>query len=213
MNNKIVIIGGGGHCKVIINTIKKLNCFEILGYTDNTDKGFLLGVKYLGKDSILSDIIKKNKNCSAVIGIGGVEISKKRKEIYKMLKDMGFELPVIISKDAIISEEVSIEEGTVILEDAIINVGSKIGKCVIVNNGAIVERDCIINDFAHLTPMTRISSCVNIGNNAFIGSGAIISRNRKVLDNCFIGAGAVLINDTTKEGLYLGVPAVLKTGN
>ncbi|HCY74474.1 MAG TPA: serine acetyltransferase [Ignavibacteriales bacterium] len=213
MKNKIVLIGGGGHCKVIINTIKKLNNFEILGYTDNTDKGFLLGVKYLGTDSALLDIIKENKNCSAVIGVGGVTISNKRQEIYKMLKEMEFELPVIISRDAVISEDVSIGEGTVVLEDAIINVSSQIGKCVIVNNGAIIEHGCVINDFAHLTPMTRISSGVNIGNNSFIGSGAIISRNRKVLENCFIGAGAVLVSDATKQGLYLGVPAILRTGN
>ncbi|OGU64880.1 MAG: hypothetical protein A2W30_02780 [Ignavibacteria bacterium RBG_16_36_9] len=208
MKDKIVIVGGGGHAKVIINTLKKLDNYEILGYTDIMNKGLLIGVNYLGNDEVLSDIIKEHKNCKAAIGIGGVTISYSRQEIYTMLKEIGFGLPVIISKDAAISDEVSIGEGTVILEEAVINVSSDIGKCVIVNNGTVVEHDCIVGDFAHLAPMTRISFGGRIGKNVFIGSGAIIIQNKKVLDNCLIGAGAVVFNDTTIEGIYLGVPAL-----
>ncbi len=213
MSNEIVIIGGGGHAKVIINTIKKLNNYEILGYTDKVNKGILLGVKYLGDDSVLQDILKIQKNCQAVLGIGNVGVTYKRQEIFIMLKKIGFELPVIISKSAIIEEEVSIGEGTTVLEDAVINSGSVIGKCVIINNGTVVDHDCIVNDFAHLTPKTRIGSGVTIGKNALIGSGAIIAHNVKVLDNCLIGAGAVLTNDTSIEGKYLGMPALLKGNN
>ena len=78
MKDKIVVIGGEGHAKVIINTIKKLDSYEILGYTDIVNKGLLIGVKYLGNDEVLSDIIKEHKNCKAVIGIGQTEVSKKR---------------------------------------------------------------------------------------------------------------------------------------
>lgn len=210
MKNKIVIIGGGGHSKVIINTLKKLDEYEIIGYTDFSDKGILLGVKYLGTDTVLSEITKTYPKCKAVIGIGGVFISDKREKIFQDLKKMGFDLPVIISKDAIIGEEVKIDEGTIILEEAIVGAGSKIGKCVIINNGAIVEYDCNIDDFVHLTPKSKISYEVNIGRNSFIGTGAIIKNNIKVYKNCFIGAAAVLLGNTIKEGLYLGIPAQLK---
>ncbi|MDP2363708.1 MAG: hypothetical protein Q8M94_08055, partial [Ignavibacteria bacterium] len=134
MKNKIIVIGGGGYAKVIISAIKKLDEYEIIGYTDPLDKGSVLGIKYLGTDDVLKNIIKKNKNCKAVIGVKNSLISKKRNRLFEMLKTIGFNLPVIVSKSAIINEGVSIGEGTIILEGAIINVGSVIGRGVIVNS-------------------------------------------------------------------------------
>lgn len=211
MKDNIVVIGGGGHAKVIINTIKKLDNYNIIGYTDNSNKGLLLGVKYLGTDANLSEIFEKHNNCRAALCVGGVTISNKRQQIFEMLKHIGFELPVITSKEAAVSEEVSIGEGTVVLENAVINASTKIGKCVIVNNGTVVENDCVVGDFAHLTPMTRIGCGAKIGKNAFIGSGAVILQNKMVLENCFVGAGSVLTEDTMSEGIYLGVPALFKS--
>ncbi len=207
MKDKIVVIGGGGHGKVIISTIKKLENYEILGYTDLNDKGLVLGANYLGTDEVLSTVLGKNKNCKAVIGIGCVRISDKRLEIYKMLKETGFELPIIISKDAIVNEEVIIGEGTVIMEKAIVNVSSNVGKCVIINSGVIVEHDCMVGDFVHLAVGAIISGGVEVGDNSIIGLGANVLHSKRIGNNCLIGAGAVVIKDITQEGTYFGVPA------
>lgn len=210
MKDKIIVIGGGGHAKAVISIVKKLDEFEILGYTDPINKGSLLGVKYLGTDDIANEIIKKLKTCKAVIGVGNISISDKRQKIYKMLKRTGFELPAIISKSAIVNKEVSIGEGTVIFEDVIINVCSSIGKCVIANTGAIVESDCKIGDFVHLTPLVRIGSGVKIGSNSFIGSGTLVNREIEIGENCLLGAGSVVIENIIRAGTYLGVPAVIR---
>lgn len=207
MKEKIVVIGGGGHAKVLINILKRLNKYQILGYADLMDKGVVQGLQYLGNDGILNGIIKNNKKCSAVIGVGNVRISDTRRKIYKMLKNIGFDLPVIISPNAIVSDDVIIDEGTAIFDGAIINSGTIIGKCVTVNNAAIVEYDCKIGDFVHLTPCTILSFGVEVGNSSFIGSGAIISQNIKIAENCLIGGGSVVIKDALLEGTYLGVPS------
>jgi sugar O-acyltransferase (sialic acid O-acetyltransferase NeuD family) len=207
VKDKIVVVGGGGQGKVIINTIKKLDNYEILGYTDLINKGLILGAKFLGNDEVLPNILNEHINCKAVIGIGYVQISNKRREIYKMLKEIGFELPVIISNNAIVNEEVSVGEGTVILERAIINVSSKVGKCAIVNTGAIIEHDCIVSDFVHLAVGAIISGGVEIGDESIIGVGAKVIQYKKIGKNCLIAAGTVIIKDTLQEGIYFGVPA------
>ena len=208
MKDKIVVVGGGGHAKVIINTVKKLNNYEILGYVDLIDRGLLLGIKYLGTDAVLLSIIKEHKNCKAVIAIGNTVISNKRYEIYKGLKDIGFQLPVVISKKAIVNEEVRIEEGTVLLDRVIINVGSSLGKCVIVNTGAIVEHDCEIGDFTHIASGAILSGGVKINKNSMVGSGATILHNKKIGKNCLVGSGAVVTKNCLEPGIYIGVPAI-----
>ena len=207
MKHKIIVIGGGGHARLIINTIKKLDNYEILGYTDFTNKGLLLGVKYLGDDKVLLDIVKEHKNCKAVIGIGNKEISNTRQKIYKMLEEIGFDLPVIISKNAIVNEEVNIGEGTVILEKALINVSSNIGRCVIINTGAIVEHDCKIGNFVHMSVGAIIGGEVKVDDNSIIGVGAKVIQGKSVGKNIIIGAGSIVIKNTLNEGTYFGIPA------
>ncbi|MBS4034543.1 MAG: acetyltransferase [Ignavibacterium sp.] len=206
MKDKIVIIGGGGHAKSVISTIKKLDRYEILGYTDFKDNGPILGIKFIGSDEILPDILIKNVNCKAVIGIGSVGLSDKRIETYNMLKEIGFELPAIKAKSAIVKEEVSIGEGTVLLENVTVGIGSKIGRCVIINAGSIIYHQCSIGDFVHLAPMTYISSSSVIGNNSFIGIGAAITENIEIDESCLIGAGAAILNNVKKNDKYFGIP-------
>lgn len=207
MKDRIVIIGGDGYSKVIINTIKGLNNYEILGYTDKTNKGLLFGISYLGTDEVLSDIFKANKNCKAVISIGNTDTSVDRQEIYKLLKEIGFELPKIISKSAIVNEDVSIGEGTIIMEKAMINVCSDIGKCVIISSCAIVEHDCKVGNFVHMASGAIIGGDVKVDDNSIIGAGAKVIQGRRIGKNCVIGAGSVVINDILIEGNYFGIPA------
>lgn len=207
MKDKIVVIGGGGHAKVIINTLKKLGNFEILGYTDLIDNGLILGIRYLGTDNVLSKIIEDFPNCKAVIGISGVTISDKRRVIYSMLKELGFDLPIIISPTALVNEDTSIGEGTVILSGAYVKVDAVLGKCVIVNTGSIIEHDCKLGDFVNVTAGAIVGGGVEIGDNSMVGVGAKIIQYKKITKNCLIGAGTVVIRNINEEGTYFGVPA------
>jgi sugar O-acyltransferase (sialic acid O-acetyltransferase NeuD family) len=206
---KILVVGGGGHAKVLISIIKKLKEYEVLGYTDFNDNGKILDVNYLGKDEGLADILHSNPNCYAAIGIGGGEINYKRKEIFDYLKKIGFNLPCIASPNAIINEEVSIGEGSVIFDGAIINAYSEIGVGVIVNTNTTVEHDCKIGDYVHIAPGVTINGGVKIGNYSFIGAGATIIQYKTIGEDCIIGAGAVVIDDCLKSGRYVNVPARL----
>lgn len=204
---ELIVIGGGGHAKAVISALKKLKAFEIIGYMDVKDKGDVLGVRYAGSDEDLKAIKQKYPGCLAVIGIGCVTISDKRKRIKAQLEQLGFELPAIVSLEATVNEDVYIGKGTVVMDGAILNPGTRIGECVIVNTNSCIDHDCRIGDFVHIAPGATLSGGVTVGDNSIISAGATVIHGIKICANCIIGAGATVTQDCLISGTYVGVPA------
>jgi len=204
---KIVLIGGGGHCKVVISILKKLDTFEIEGIVDNYKAGSLIsGIKIIGTDNDLKDIHKSGINY-ALITVGSIKDNTKRCKLFNMAREIGYDFPVIISPEAIVDESIKIGEGTVIMPGSIINVDSSIGKNCIINTGAIIEHDCKIGNHCHIAPGVHISGEANIGELSFLGIGAIIIQGIKIGKNVTIGAGSVVIKDISDNVIAVGNPA------
>lgn len=211
MAENIIVIGGGGHAKVLISMIKKIKDFNLVGYTDVKDNGSLLGVKYLGCDSMLEEIREKLKVNLAAIGVGMININLERENIFKSLKAFGFKLPVIISPSSIVNECVIIDEGSVVFDGVVINSGSKIGKGCIINTNCTIEHDCNINSFSQVCPGAVLSGGVEVGKHCLIGSGVSVKQYLRITDYCVIGVGAAIIKDCNEPGIYAGVPARRRT--
>ena len=207
--DKIIVIGGGGHAKVIISILKKLKSYEVSGYIDKIDKGKILNVNYLGNDGITEGLFKEKNVKNAVIGIGHLKHTDTIQKIYAKLSKIGFSFPIIISPDSIVNEDVKISEGTVVMDGVIVNSGTKIGKFCILNTKSSIDHDCEIGNFVHIAPGVTLSGGVKIGNNSLIGSGATVIQYKTIEDNCIIGAGTVVVKDCLKSGTYVGIPARL----
>lgn len=207
---KIIVIGGGGHAKVVISLIKKIKGWHLLGYLDDENKGKILGVQYLGNDKHLKILKEKHPQCAAAIGVGSVAVSDKRRKIKEHLEDKGFHLPTLVSPSAVTNEDVSIGKATVILDGVVVGAGTKIGEGVILNTSCSVDHDCQIGDFVHVAPGVTISGGVVIGAQCLLSVGATVIQYKTIADNCLIGAGATVIDDCPKAGCYLGTPARLK---
>ncbi len=205
--DKIVVIGGGGHSKVVISILKKINKYKIFGYTDPVDKGDILSIPYLGKDSVLRDLINKMNVRLAVIGMGQLGDSINRQKKVMELKKLGYIFPKIISPLATLNEDVCIDDGTVVMDNVTINPCATIGEFCIINTGSIIEHDCVIGNHVHIAPGTIVSGGVGIGNNVFVGAGSTIIHSRNVTDNCIIGAGSLVLRNCEISGTYLGIPA------
>lgn len=203
---KIIIIGGGGHAKVLISVIKKSSLFEIVGYVDIIDRGTILGVKNIGNDNILDEIYSRGI-LKAAMGVGQVVVSLKRFEIIQKIKEIGFSFPIILSKDAIVNDAVSIEEGSQVFDGVVINSGTTIGTFSVINTNSTIEHDCIIGNFCHIASSAVLSGGVEIGSLSMIGSNAVVIQNKKICTNCMIGAGSVVTQNLTEEGVYVGNPA------
>ncbi len=205
--DKIVVIGGGGHAKVVIAMLHKLSGFEVVGYVDPNGDKPVLGVPHLGDDSKLSELRDQRNVSTAAIGVGHVHDCKARKSIHSMLLALDFQLPPIISPTAIINEGVTVGEGTVVMDGVILNPGTMVGPACIVNSGAIIEHDCQIGAFTHIAPRAVLCGDVTVGNATLIGAGSIVLPGITIADNCIIAAGATVVRDCMVGGCYAGIPA------
>ncbi|QCX32362.1 acetyltransferase [Caloramator sp. E03] len=209
---KIVLVGAGGHCKVIIDIIKSIEEFEIVGITDKSNIcGNLLGIPIIGDDEVLQDLFNKGVEY-AFVSLGSIDNLAFRYELYKKLKQIGFKVPTLIHKNSIVSPYASIEEGVCIMANAVVNANAYVGKNSIINTSSIIEHDCIIGDNCHISPGAKLGGNCKIGNNVHIGIGATVIHSINIGENTTIGAGAVVIDNIGDNKVAVGVPAkIIKT--
>lgn len=201
MPKNVVIIGAGGHAKVIADIITKSNDNVIGFLDDNLDiqsKTIYLNKTVLGttKD------IDKYKEYYFIIGIGNNNIRENIANSYDL------KWYTAIYPNAIIANEVSIEEGSVVMAGSIINTGTKIGKHCIINTKSSLDHDNIIENYVHISPGATLAGTVHIKEKTWICAGATIINNITIAKNNIIGAGSVVIKDINEtNGTYVGVPA------
>jgi sugar O-acyltransferase (sialic acid O-acetyltransferase NeuD family) len=205
----IIVIGGGGHAKVVISILRKLKSYRILGYTDLKDNGDILGSAYLGTDDKLEPWSTGREKRSAVLGIGQVGTGKTRDEFWTGLKPLSLEFPLIVSPTAVVNEGVTIGEAGVVMDGAVINSGAAVGRGVIVNTNSTIEHDVVIGDWVHIAPGATLSGGTTVGRYSMVGAGATVIEGINIAEGCMIGAGATVVHDLTEPGVYVGCPARL----
>ena len=199
MSHDVIIIGAGGHAKVIADIVVKNND-TLLGFLDDNKAkdDFVLGYPILGKSD---DIYSFADRSVFIIGIGDNYIRKSISDKYNVTWHTA------IHPSTNIGIDVTIKEGTVIMANAVINTSAKIGRHCIINTGAIVEHDNIISDYVHISPNVSLGGMVSIGDCTHIGIGANVRNNINITSNCVIGTGAAVVSDIIEDGVYVGVPA------
>lgn len=201
---KIIIIGAGGHSRVILDILIKCNR-NILGFLDDNAVGTINGYNILGK---VADCCQYADDAIFVIGIGNNKIRKKIANDYKQLN-----WTTAVHPNAIIATDVQISNGAVVMANAVINTGAKIGNHSIINTGAIVEHDCIIADYVHISPKVALGGTCQIGEGTHLGIGSTVINNINICNDCIIGAGGVVVKNINKSGTYIGIPTQLAQGN
>ena len=189
---KLLLIGGGGHCKSVIDVIEQEGRFEIAGIIEPPE---LLGSKVLnytviGSDNDLHHLAQKYQY--ALITVGQIKSPSLRIKLFELAKEAGFLLPCIISPQAYVSKHATIGEGSIIMHDALINANVTIGKNCIINTKALIEHDSMIEDNCHISTGTIINGGVTVKKNTFIGSSAVTKEFITIKENSFIKAGSVV---------------------
>ena len=185
----IIIIGGGGHAKVVISIIKKLKAYNIIGYTDLTDRGYLLGIPYIGTDN---EVLNYSKQTLLALGIGQINNLEFRRKIVSHFIDKDYTFATLISSNSIINEDVNVGVGTVVMDGVIINSCSLIGDYSIINTKVSVDHDCVIGDFVHIAPGATVCGNVRISDGSFVGAGTTIVNGVVLNHNSFIKANALV---------------------
>ena len=197
MNKKVIIIGAGGHGRVVADIVR-LNGDEVIGFIDDNKTGIVNGYEVLGT---IKDIGKFDCYYFAAIGDNAT-----RQKI--MEKDVKWY--TAIHPSAVVAKDVEIPCGVVIMANAVVNPGSVIGKGVIINTAATVDHDNVIGDFVHLSPGVHLAGTVTIKERTWVGIGAIVINNVTICSDAMIGAGTVVAKDIEESGTYIGVPAKMR---
>ncbi|MFH2138222.1 MAG: acetyltransferase [Candidatus Omnitrophota bacterium] len=207
MKKKIILIGGGGHCKSCIDIIEAEGNFQIAGIVDFKEKlhSSIMGYEVLACDNELEKL--NSRGVHFLIAIGHLKSTAKRIEKFEFLENLKAKFPLIISPDACISKHANLGYGTIVMHKASVNAGANIGKNCIINTGSIIEHDVLIGDHCHISTGVVINGECRIGKGTFVGSNAVIANNINIAENVVIGAGAVVVHSIDSVGTYVGVPA------
>jgi len=207
--DEIILLGGGGHAKVLIDLINTSMQFEISGILDTQlEIGTkVLNVPVLGDDDLLSGLYSKGiKN--VCIAIGSVKDNARRRILFDKVKQMGFLVPYLLHPQAIIvSKNVHFSEGVQIMAGVNVQTDSLFKENTIINTGAIIEHDCSIGSHVHICPGAVISGGCTVGDGAFIGAGATVMQEINIGKCVTVAAGAVVVKDVPDRSMVKGVPA------
>jgi len=202
---EIVILGGGGHSKVLVDAIASSGKYKVKGILDPClRKGSkAAGCLVLGNDAAL----KGMKGVCVTIGVGTVKASAKRKDMQRKASKSGFCLPPIAHARAYIAKTAKLGDGSQVLTGAVVNPGARIGAGAIINTKAIIEHDCSVGAYSHVASGAILGGGVKTGECCHIGMGAKILQGVKIGKNATVGAGAVVIRDVPAGRTVAGIPA------
>ena len=196
--NRLVIIGAGGHGKVIADNALK-NGYTDICFADDRAAGTCMGLPIIGTSAELEAL--DDGRTEFLIGIGSNQVRK------RIAERAALPWATLIHPSAQIAADVTLGSGTVVMAGAVINASAKVGAHCIINTGAIVEHDNVLGDYVHLSPRTTLSGTVAVGECAWLGTGTSVINNVEICSNATVGAGSVVIRSIRKEGTYYGIIA------
>lgn len=205
MRRSLILVGGGGHCKSVIEAAQSAG-FDIKGILDMPERvgEECLGIKVIGTDN---DIPLYVKDYDFVVTLGFIKNPDRRVLIHEMISRNDGRMATIIAPTAHVSKYASVGHGSVILHNAAINACAKVGIGCIINTGSIIEHDAIIEDYCHISTGAIVNGTCHIGTGTFIGSGSVVCNGIYIKNNTVVGAGAVVCHDIEESGTYIGIPA------
>ncbi|MGE4506738.1 MAG: acetyltransferase [Desulfovibrionaceae bacterium] len=207
MNAPVVVIGSGGHAKVLVDALR-LAGKTIIGLTD-ADPGrkgsLVLGYPVLGGDEALAaygpdDILLVN-------GVGGARSMAARRAVYERLRARGFRFAPVVHPAAWVSGDATLAQGAQVMAGAVIQPGARVEENAIVNTRASVDHDCRVGAHSQVAPGAVLCGAVEVGPGSLVGAGATVRQNVRIGRGCVIGAGAAVTSDVADEQTVWGVPA------
>ncbi len=206
MTSGVVIIGGGCHAKVVIESLRASGqAVAAIVDADPTPRT-VLDVPVVGDDLKLAELREQGLS-SLFVAIGD---NRLREKLGRKGRELGFTLVNAIHPSAVISPTVRLGEGVAIMAGVAINADSQVEDLAIINTGAVVDHDCRLGAACHLGPASALAGNVTLGERAFLGVGARVIPGVTIGADTIVGAGGVVVRDLPDGVLAVGVPVKIK---
>lgn len=204
----LIVLGGGGHARVVIQAAQSRGEWNVVGYVDpNKRDASRLGTRYLGEDAAKVALDPAFANCRFVLGVGSTFEARVRREIVQQSRVPAGRWATVVHARAVVSPTATLGPGTVVLAGALVNAGASVGAHAIVNSGAILEYDSVLGAFVHAAPAVVVAARARIGEGAYLGIGCRIRERLTLGENVKVGMGAVVLRSVPDGRVVIGVPA------
>jgi acetyltransferase EpsM len=198
----LVVLGGGGHARVVIQAAQSSREWNVIGYVDPVKRdASRLGVPYLGEDAAKVVADPALARASFVLGVGSTFQARVRREIVERCRLSPARWASVVHARAVVSPTAQLGPGSVVLAGAVVNAGAQVGAHSIVNSGAIVEYDSVLGAYVHAAPAAVVAA------RAYLGIGCRIRERLTLGENVKVGMGAVVLRSVPSDRVVIGVPA------
>lgn len=204
--NKLVIVGAGGHARVVASVLDYHSEWEVVGVADRNESNLneiIYKYRIITTWDRLYELRKQGIN-HAVLAIGD---NKEREEMFYYVKELGFTVTTLIHPTAFTEKSILLGEGTLVCAGVVLSTEVKVGENSIINTGALVDHETKIGNHVHVGPGVVISGRVDVGDYSFLGVGTRVIDKIKIGRNVVAGAGSVVINNIPNNVTVAGVPA------
>ena len=201
----IVVWGGGGHGHVVVDLLRAVGGWDLVGILDNLNPqgARIMGVPVLGDADQLPRLRKQGvAHVAVAIGESGA-----RERMLAQAVALGFQMPTLIHPACVVSPAAAIGPACVLCAGAIVGPQAVLGAGVIVNTRASVDHDVRLGDFAHVAPGATVCGFVTVGRGTWIGAGAVVRDHLAIGDRVMVGAGALVLKNVPDGLTVYGNPA------
>lgn len=202
-----VIIGAGGHGRVVLDILLAAGYNNILGFLDSDIQLHgrrMDGMPVLGSLDLLDELIAQKDVGSAIVAIGN---NGTRRHYAETLEARGLELLNAIHPSANIARNARLGRNVVVAAGATVCCHCQIGNSAILNTGCIIDHESMIGTATHICPGARIAGRVTVESGAFLGIGCTVIQGLRIGYEAVVGAGAVVIHDVEPMTTVVGIPA------
>lgn len=211
----LLILGAGGHAKVVAETALALGQFSRIAFLDDHRYSSeampkVVGWPVLGALSQALEPAMLGTFDSALVAFGR---ASSRLFWLERLSAAGYSLPSLVHPTAWVSPTAQLGSGTVVLAQAVVQAQAVIGPGAILNTGCSVDHDSQLAAGVHVCPGARLAGEVTVGMSSWIGIGACVIQQIHIGSNVTVGAGAAVVCDLPDGVTAKGVPARVKTHN
>ncbi|MFC2043578.1 acetyltransferase, partial [Chloroflexota bacterium] len=198
----IVVYGGGGHGKALVDLLRAMRIYRIVGIVDDgiDSDETIMGLPVLGGGDILNELHAKGVR-QAINAVGGIGDMSIRTKVFQQLTEAGFVCPAVAHPTAFVEPSASLSGGCQIFSHAYVGSDSIVGYGAIVNTGAIISHGCILDDYANISPGAILAGDVHIGKRTLIGMGVTVNLDVTIGKGARVGNGSTIKKDVPDNGI------------
>ena len=143
--DSIVVVGAGGHAKVVVEAILACGPLAVSVVDDSPDavRQSLLGI------AVGSPAVPPRGVGAFHVAIGG---NSDRARKSAEFESAGLRPMTVVHPLAAVSPSADVQPGAFVAAHAVLGAQCAVGAGAIVNHGAVVDHDCSVGDFAHVAP-------------------------------------------------------------